>query len=111
MTIGVTHLLVVSALLFGIGLFGVFARSDAVAMLMSAQLMLGAAGIALAGFARFGYNGAQPVSGMAFALLVVIAALAQTAVAVGIVLLTFRRHGTVQAGELTELGETAGPGA
>jgi NAD(P)H-quinone oxidoreductase subunit 4L len=103
-TIGITHFLVVSALLLGIGLFGVFARRNGVAMLMSVQLMFNGANIALVGFARFGYNDSQPLSGMAFALFVVIAAFAETAVAVALLLLVWRRHHhSVESDELVEL--------
>jgi len=104
-TVGITHLLVVSSLLFGIGLFGVFARRNAIAMVMSLELMFSATGIALVAFARFGYDGSRPLEGMAFAVLVILAALAQTAVAVGLVLLAYRRHGTARADELVELAE------
>jgi NADH:ubiquinone oxidoreductase subunit K len=102
-TIGITHFLVVSALMVGIGLFGLFARRNAVAMLMSVQLMFNGVNVALVGFARFGYNGRQPLSGMAFALLVIVAAVAETAVAVGLLLLVWRRHHTVETDELVEL--------
>ena len=103
MTIGVTHLLVVSALLFGIGIFGVFARRNGVAMLMSVELMFNGVNVALIAFARYGYNGAQPLSGMAFALFVVTVAAAETAVGVALLLLAYRRRATVQADELDEL--------
>lgn len=103
MTIGITHLLVVSALLFGIGMFGVFARRNGVAMLMSVELMFNGVNVALVGFARFGYNGAQPLSGMAFVLFVITVAAAETAVGVALLLLAYRRRSTVQADELDEL--------
>ena len=103
MTIGITHMLVVSSLLFSIGLFGVFARRNAIAMLLSVELMFNGVNVALVGFARFGYNGAQPISGMAFALFVITVAAAETSVAVALLLLAFRRHHTVQADELHEL--------
>lgn len=104
MTIGITHFLVVSALLLGIGLFGVFARSNGVAMLMSVQLMFNGVNIALVGFARFGYNDRQPLSGLALALFVIVAAVAETAVAVALLLLVWRRHHhSVETDQLVEL--------
>jgi NADH-quinone oxidoreductase subunit K len=102
-TIGITHFLVVSALMFGVGLFGVFARRNGVAMLMSVQLMFNGVNIALVGFARFGYNGAQPLSGLALALFVMVAAVAESAVAVALLLLVWRRHHSVETDELAEL--------
>ena len=103
MTIGITHFLVVSALMFGIGLFGVFARRNGVATLMAVQLMFNGVNIALVGFARFAYNGHEPLSGMALALFVIVAAVAESAVAVALLLLVWRRHHTVETDELAEL--------
>lgn len=103
MTIGITHLLTVSALLFGIGVFGLLARRNAIAMLMSVELMFNGVNVALVSFARFGYNDIQPLSGMAFALFVITVAAAEVAVAVALLLLAYRRHNTVQADELNEL--------
>ncbi len=103
MSIGITHVLTVSALLFGIGIFGLLGRRNAIAMLMSVELMFNGVNVALVGFARFGYNGDQPISGMAFALFVITVAAAEVAVAVALLLLAYRRHDTVQADELNDL--------
>jgi len=102
-TIGITHLLTVSSLLFAIGVFGLLARRNAIAMLMSIELMFNGVNVALVSFARFGYNDQQPLSGMAFALFVITVAAAEVAVAVALLLLAYRRHDTIQADELTEL--------
>lgn len=104
MTIGITHLLVVSAGLFSIGLYGVAARRNAIAMLLAVELMFNGVNLALVGFARFGFNSVRPLSGMAFALFVITVAAAEAAVAVALLLLAYRRHSTVQADELDELG-------
>jgi NADH:ubiquinone oxidoreductase subunit K len=103
MTIGISHLLVLSALLFSIGVYGLLARRNAVAMLMSVELMFNAVNIALVGFARFGYNEVRPLTGMVFALFIITVAAAEVAVAVALLLLAFRRHDTVQADELDDL--------
>jgi NADH:ubiquinone oxidoreductase subunit K len=102
-TIGITHLLVLSAAVFLIGVFGLLARRNAVAMLMSVELMFNGVNIALVGFARFGYSDARPLAGMAFALFVITVAAAEVAVAIALLLLAYRRHDTVQADELDEL--------
>ena len=103
MTIGITHMLVVSTALFVIGIFGLLARRNAVAMLMSVELMFNGVNIALVGFARFGYTTAAPLAGMVFALFVITVAAAEVAVAIALLLLVYRRHDTVQADELDEL--------
>jgi NADH:ubiquinone oxidoreductase subunit K len=102
-TIGITHLLVVSAALFTIGIFGLLARRNSIAMLMSVELMFNGVNIALVAFARFGYNAVHPLTGMAFALFVITVAAAEVAVAVALLLLAYRRHDTVQADEFNEL--------
>jgi len=102
-SVGVSQLLVVSALIFGIGLYGVLARRSLFGMVLALQLTLAGAELALVGFARFGYSGGHPLDGMAFAFLVVLAGVAEAMVAVALVLLAYRRHRTVQVDELDEL--------
>jgi NADH:ubiquinone oxidoreductase subunit K len=102
-SIGISHLLVVSALIFGIGVYGVLARRSLFGVVLALQLMLAGANVALVGFARFGYSGGHPLDGMAFAFLVIVTAVAEVVVAVALVLLAYRRHRTVQVDELDEL--------
>jgi NAD(P)H-quinone oxidoreductase subunit 4L len=102
-SIGVTHVLVVSALIFGIGVYGVLARRSLFGVLLALQLMLAGADVALVGFARFGDAARQPLDGMAFAFLAMLAGAAEVMVAVALVLLAYRRHRTVQVDELDEL--------
>jgi len=53
MTVGLTHYLVLSTLLFCLGLFGVLTRRNVVAILMGIELMLNAANINLVAFNRY----------------------------------------------------------
>ncbi|HEY2703464.1 MAG TPA: NADH-quinone oxidoreductase subunit NuoK [Candidatus Dormibacteraeota bacterium] len=103
MTIGITHLVVVSALVFGAGVYGVLARRSLFGVLLALQLMLAGAEIAMVGFARFGDASAQPLDGMALAFLAILGGAAEVVVAVALVLLAYRRHRTVQVDELDEL--------
>lgn len=93
--IGLQQFLVVSAGLFAIGVYGLLAKRNAVSLLMSVELMFNAANVALAAFARFGYNGAQPLAGQAFVLFVTAIAAAEVAVAIAILLLVYRQRGTI----------------
>ncbi|MCL4534545.1 MAG: NADH-quinone oxidoreductase subunit NuoK [Bacteroidetes bacterium] len=99
------HFLVLSALLFSIGLFGALSKRNAVAILMCIELMLNAVNIALVGFARFvppstaevvGYVGTTPantIAGQVFALFIITVAAAEAAVGLAIVLAVYRgRH-------------------
>jgi NADH-quinone oxidoreductase subunit K len=103
-SVGISHLLVVSALVFGAGTFGLLARRNLFGMVLSLQLMLAGADLALAGFARLGDGGGTALTGMAFAALAILAGVAEVVVAVAMVLLVYRRHRTVQVDELDGLG-------
>ena len=103
MDVGLGHFVVLSGFLFAIGGFGVIARRNLIGVLMSAQVMLIAATIALAAFARFGYQGTHPLSGAAFAFFVSVGGVAEVAVATSLLLLVHRRRDTLQADDLDEL--------
>ena len=103
MDIGLDHFVGLSAVLFAIGAFGLLSRRNLLGVLMSAQVMLGGAAVALAAFARFGYKGAHPLSGAAFAFFVVVAGCAEVVVAIALLLLLHRRRDTLHADELDDL--------
>jgi NADH-quinone oxidoreductase subunit K len=90
--------LVLSAGLFSIGFFGVLARKNSVAILMSIELMLNAANINIVAFWRF----IQPenVSGIMFAVIVFVVAAAEVAVGLALVISIYRRRNTVAAEEI-----------
>jgi NADH:ubiquinone oxidoreductase subunit K len=88
----------VAAALFCIGLFGILARKNAIAILMGIELMLNAVNINLLAF--WSYLHSEQVNGLVFAAIVFAAAAAETAVGLGLVLSAYRRRGTVIANEL-----------
>jgi len=90
--------LVLSALLFSIGLFGVLARRNAVAILLGIELMLNAVNINLASFWRYG-NTAQ-MGGQVFAIIVFAVAAAEVAVGLALIISVYRRRKTVLAEEI-----------
>jgi len=100
-SVGVTYFLLLSTGLFAIGCFGILAKRNAITLLMSAELMLNAAAIALVAFARFGYREVAPLAGQAFALFILAVATAELAVGVAILLLLFRQRETVRVDEFT----------
>lgn len=85
--------LVVAALLFCIGIYGVLARRNAVAILMSVELMLNAVNINLVAFWR--YLAPQDMSGQAFAAFVLVVAAAEAAVGLAILLFVYRTKRSV----------------
>ena len=90
--------LILAAALFSIGLFGVLARRNAVAILLGVELMLNAVNINLVAFWRYG-DVAQ-MAGQVFAIIVFAVAAAEVAVGLALVISVYRRRNTVVAEEL-----------
>ena len=100
MTVGLTHFLVVSALLFSLGLFAVMKRRNAVGILMGVELMLNSANINFVAFSRYVQHG---IDGQIMALFVIVLAAAEAAIALAIVLAMYRNFGTVDASTVSSL--------
>ena len=90
--------LIFSAALFSIGLFGVLARKNAIAILMGIELMLNAVNINLVAFWR--YRAPEWIAGQAFAVIVFAVAAAEVAVGLALFISIYRRRSTVAADEL-----------
>lgn len=95
-SISPVHYLVLSALLFSTGVVGVLIRRNVVVILMSIELILNAVNINLVVFSRQHQN----FSGQVFVLFVMSVAVAEAAVALGILIALFRNRGTVLADEM-----------
>jgi NADH-quinone oxidoreductase subunit K len=94
--IGLSSYLVLAALVFSIGLFGVLTRRNAVGILLGIELMLNAVNINLVAFAR--YNG--DLLGVIFTLFTISITVAEVAVGLAIVIAIFRVRRTVEADRL-----------
>ncbi len=93
--------LIVSAVLFSIGLFGVLARKNAIAILMGIELMLNAVNINLVAFWR--YLTPEKIDGQVFAVMVFAVAAAEVAVGLALVISVYRRREIVAADEIDML--------
>lgn len=93
--------LFVSAALFCIGLYGVLARRNTVAILMSVELMLNAVNINLVAFWR--YNSPERPVGIAWAIFILAIAAAEAAVGLALVISIYRNRDSVIAEELDTL--------
>lgn len=98
--IGLAHYLVVSALLFALGLVTVATRRNAVAVLMGVELMLNAGALNFVAFSHFGHG---RIDGHVFALFVIVLAAAEASVALAIVLNVYRAFRSVDATATTTL--------
>jgi NADH-quinone oxidoreductase subunit K len=102
MEVGLNHFLIVSAVLFGIGLFALVSRRNAILVLMGIELMLNAANINLIAFSRYGGLG---VDGQVISIFVMILAVAEAAVALAIILNLYNNFNTVNIDEVRTLKE------
>ena len=97
--VGLTPVLVVSAVLFALGVVGVLTRKNALIVFMSVELMLNAGNLAFVGFSR--QNGT--VDGHVFAVFVMAVAAAEAAVGLALVILLFRNRVTVVLDDLDRM--------
>jgi len=98
MTIGLSHYLTVAAVLFVIGVFGIFVnRKNVIIILMCVELILLAVNINLVAFSAHmvdtGIN--EPLAGQVFALFVLTVAAAEAAVGLAILVVYFRNRGNI----------------
>lgn len=98
--IGLNHYLIVSAILFCLGIFGVITRKNAIMVLMSIELILNSANINFVAFARYGNFGN---SGQLTALFVIILAAAEAAIAMAIVLNIYKMFSNINVDEINTL--------
>lgn len=92
--------LILSAILFCLGLYAALTRRNSVAILMGIELMLVAANINLLAFWRYLYSPTGDRDGLVFALIVFVVAAAGTAVGLALIISAYRRRKTVIASDL-----------
>ena len=102
--IELTHLQILTAALFSIGLYGVLARRSAVLILMSIELMLNAVNINLIGYATFvDFAESQRALGQVLIIFVITIAAAELALAIAIILRLYRNRQSVNVDEIDAL--------
>ena len=99
--ISLAHYLITSAVLFVVGLIGFLVRRNMIIMFLCTELMFQAAAIAMIAFSRFHFN----VSGQVFVIFILTVAAAEAALALGLVVLLYRRRETLSAEAWSELKE------
>lgn len=100
MTITLTHFLIISAILFSLGVYAVISRRNAIMVLMGVELVLNSANINFLAFSRFG---GMNIEGQLAAIFVIILAAAEAAIALAIVLNIYKRFNTVHVDEISIL--------
>ena len=102
MEIGLTHYLIVSALLFSLGIFGIITRKNAILVLMGLELILNSANINFIAFAKYG---GMNIEGHVAAMFVIVLAAAEVAVALAIVLNIYQNYKRINVDEISKLKE------
>ena len=95
-TLGLNHYLLLSALLFGIGIAGVLIRRNAIMVLMCLELIFNAANINLVAVSRF----RPDMTGQVFTIFTIAVAAAEVAIGLGLVISMFRNSATVNVDEI-----------
>ena len=97
MTVGLEHYLVLAAILFTIGVFGIFLnRKNVIVILMSVELLLLAVSINLVAFSAF----LDDLVGQVFALIVLTVAAAESAIGLAIIVVYFRNRGSIAVDDI-----------
>jgi len=100
LNVGLTHFLVISVVLFSLGIYGVITRKNAVMVLMGIELILNSANINFIAFAKFGNFGFQ---GQIMALFVIVLAAAEAAIALAIVINIYKTITNINVDEIDSL--------
>jgi NADH-quinone oxidoreductase subunit K len=100
MTIGLSHYLTVAAILFSLGIFGIFLnRRNVIIILMSIELILLAVNLNFVAFSTFLHD----IVGQLFAMFVLTVAAAEAAIGLAILVVYFRNRGTIAVEDMNQM--------
>lgn len=98
--IGIEHYLTVGAILFVLGVLGIFLnRKNVIVILMAVELILLAVNLNLVAFSAF----MQDLVGQIFAMLVLTVAAAEAAIGLAILVIYFRSHGSIAVDDINRM--------
>ena len=99
MHVTLEHYLVISALLFSLGVLGVILRRNLLVMYMGLELMLNAANLALVAFSRFNNN----LNGQIMVFFIITVAAAEVAVGLALIVALYRKRQSAHTEDLTSM--------
>ena len=99
MMIGLSHYLIVSAILFSIGLVGVLRRRNLLMLFFATEVMLNAVNIAFASISHY-YN---DLTGQMFAFFIIAIAASEVAVGLGILIVLYKKQGSLDLDDLASM--------
>ncbi|WP_457607221.1 NADH-quinone oxidoreductase subunit NuoK [Nitratifractor sp.] len=97
--IGLSHYLILSAILFSIGLVGVIRRKNLLMLFFATEIMLNAANVAFAAISSYHHD----LSGQMFAFFIIAVAASEVAVGLGLLILLYKKYGTLDLDHFTML--------
>ena len=103
MQVTLAHYLVLAAVLFAIGVYGILTRRNAIALLMCVELMLNAVNINLVAMNRFLQPDWKIVTGQIFAAFIIVLAAAEAAVGFALVIAIYRNLNRINVDEVSIL--------
>ena len=95
MSVGLEHYLILSAVLFSIGLYGALSKRNAIVILMCIEIMLNAVNVAMVGFSR--YITPSLLTGQVFVIFIMAVAAAEAAVGLAIIIAIYRSRETIES--------------
>jgi len=98
MSIGLEHYLILSVILFSIGLYGALSKRNAIVVLMCVEIMLNAVNIAMVAFSR--YIVPELLTGQVFSIFIMVVAAAEAAVGLAIIIAIYRSRETIDTTEI-----------
>ncbi len=97
--IGLSHYLIVSAIIFSIGLVGVLRRRNLLMLFFATEIMLNSANIAFVAIAYY-YN---DLTGQMFAFFIIAVAASEVAVGLGLLIVLYKKYGTLDLDDLASM--------
>jgi len=98
MEVGLDHYLILSTIIFSIGLYGALSKRSAVVILMSIEIMLAAVTITMVAFSR--YIVPTELTGHIFTIFIIVVAAAEAAVGLAIIMAIYRRRENIDASKI-----------
>ncbi|MDP6126685.1 MAG: NADH-quinone oxidoreductase subunit NuoK [Dehalococcoidales bacterium] len=98
MSVGLEHYLILSTVLFSIGLYGALSKRNAIVILMCVEIMLNAVNISMVAFSRF----ITPtlLTGQVFAIFIIVVAVSEAAVGLAIIIAIYRNRETIETTDI-----------
>ena len=103
MNVPLNYLLVLSGVLFTIGIMGVLVRRNAIVIFMSIELMLNSANLALIAFARSFAPAAEALRGHVLVFFVIAVAAAEVAIGLALIVVIFRTKQSIDVDQVSSL--------